>query len=622
MIRLKRVLSALDVFAISSGAMISSGLFVLPAIVYLKTGPSVVLSYLIAAILIIPAMFAKAELTTAMPKSGGTYFFIQRSLGSSVGTFSGIAAWLSLSLKSAFALVGIGIFLSPFVSNYTGIPTNISIKLIAALFAFIFGIINSVSVKHTGRFQVALVIALISILLIFILVSFSHIDYNNFIPFAPKGNSTIFIVSGMIFISFGGLTKVDSIAEEIKNPGKNIPLGMFASFTIVTVLYVVVIFTTVGTLDTEMISKTLSPISDAAKVSMGNPGMITLSIAALIAFITTGNAGILAASRYPMAMSKDNLIPAAFSKVNMRFKTPIISIFSTVLFMVTIIMLVDIENLIKAASTMKLLLFAFTCLSVLIMRESGIVSYRPEFKSPLYPGIIIAGFLIYIILIFSMGTFPILVTGVVLIFSLLWFLMYTKRRVTKDSAIIHIAEKISRGKIKGGDLSHELKEILRERDDIKIDRFDRLIEKATVIDIEKEITKNELFHRIAKVFSKSLEEDEEYIVDLLNEREKDSSTIIHPGLAIPHIVVEGTNKFDITVIRAKKGVEYGGDERVQIFFAIAGSADERNFHLQVLMAIAQIVQNKTFKEQWDKAPNRDSLRNLILLSDRVRKGRI
>ncbi|MDC7235127.1 MAG: amino acid permease, partial [Spirochaetales bacterium] len=95
---LKRSLGTKEVFAIASGAMISSGLFVLPAVVYLKAGSSILTAYLLASIFIIPSMFSKAELSTAMPKSGGTYFFIDRSLGSLFGTFTGFASWFSLSL--------------------------------------------------------------------------------------------------------------------------------------------------------------------------------------------------------------------------------------------------------------------------------------------------------------------------------------------------------------------------------------------------------------------------------------------------------------------------------------------------------------------------------------------
>lgn len=622
MSKLKKELDFLDVFAISSGAMISSGLFVLPAIVYLKTGPSIVLSYFLAALIIFPAMFGKAELTTAMPKSGGSYFFIQRSFGSNIGTFAGFSCWLSLALKSTFALVGIGFFLSPYLYTLFNIPTNISVKIVAIIFTVFFGCLNSLSVKHTGRFQIILVIVLISILLLFIVFNIPHMDITRFTPFTTKGFKPVIMVSGMIFISFGGLTKIDSIAEEVKNPGKNIPRGMFASFTVVTLLYIVVILVTVGSLDKGILSSTYTPISDAALVSMGKPGFIVLSIAALIAFITTANAGILASSRYPMAMSKDNLIPSFFSRISIRFKTPIVSIASTVGFMITIIVLFDIEQLIKAASAMQLLLFAFTCLSVIIMRESGIVSYRPEFKSPLYPVMQVAGFIIYMILILSMGYFPIILTGGVLVLSMLWLLLYSKRRVKKDSAIIHIAEKISRGRIKSGNLSQELKNILRERDDIKADRFDELIENAEVLDLEGKLSRDDIFNIIAEVFSKSLGERPEKIYKLLLEREEDSSTIIQKDLAIPHIVIEGNHKFDIAVIRCRQGVNYGGDSNIKLFFAIAGTSDERNFHLQVLMAIAQIVQNKNFKEQWFKVRNKESLRNLILLAERVRKGRI
>ena len=112
---LKKDLGTLEVFSIAAGAMVSSGLFVLPAIAYAKAGPAVILSYLLAAVIVVPAMFAKAELATAMPKAGGTYFFINRSFGPLFGTFAGLAAWLSLALKSAFALVGIGVFISTFL---------------------------------------------------------------------------------------------------------------------------------------------------------------------------------------------------------------------------------------------------------------------------------------------------------------------------------------------------------------------------------------------------------------------------------------------------------------------------------------------------------------------------
>ncbi|RKX83730.1 MAG: hypothetical protein DRP57_07380, partial [Spirochaetes bacterium] len=107
----RKSLGLLEVFAIASGAMISSGIFVLPSVVFSIAGPGIILSYFLAGLMVIPGLLSKAELATAMPKSGGTYFFAERSLGPAVGTFVGLANWFSISLKSAFALIGIGVFL-------------------------------------------------------------------------------------------------------------------------------------------------------------------------------------------------------------------------------------------------------------------------------------------------------------------------------------------------------------------------------------------------------------------------------------------------------------------------------------------------------------------------------
>ena len=108
---LTRQLGLLDVFAICTGAMISSGLFVLPGLAASKAGPAVVLVYPLSGLLLLPSLFSKAELATAMPRAGGTYFFISRSLGSMFGTIDGVGVWLTLVLKSSIAMVGLGAYL-------------------------------------------------------------------------------------------------------------------------------------------------------------------------------------------------------------------------------------------------------------------------------------------------------------------------------------------------------------------------------------------------------------------------------------------------------------------------------------------------------------------------------
>jgi len=111
---LKKELGFWGVFCIATGAMISSGLFILPGLAYAKAGPAVIVSYVLAGVLCIPTALSKAELTTAMPKAGGDYFYMMRGFGPLFGTIAGLSAWFSLSLKSSFALLGMGAYLSIF----------------------------------------------------------------------------------------------------------------------------------------------------------------------------------------------------------------------------------------------------------------------------------------------------------------------------------------------------------------------------------------------------------------------------------------------------------------------------------------------------------------------------
>jgi len=425
--RLKKELGLIDIFSIASGAMISSGLFILPALAYAKTGPSVVFAYLLAGALVLPAMFAKAELATAMPKAGGEYFFIERSMGAPVGTVGGFASWFSLSFKSAFALIGMGIF----VTLINPAVTGLQIKLVAAGCCLFFALVNIIGVKETGRVQVFLVFSLIAILLFYVARGFWFIQPQRYTPFMPFGLGSVFATAGLVFVSFGGLTKISSVAEEIKKPGRNIPLGMFLAFAVVMILYLAVVFVTVGVLDPGELSGSLAPISLGAGVFMGNFGIVVLALAALLAFVSTANAGILTASRAPMAMSRDYLLPSIFQKVSARFKTPYVSIIATCAFMVMAILFLSLENLVKVASTLKILLFLFVNLSLIVMRESKIQSYRPKFRAPFYPWIYIASIIGYGFLIFEMGRIPVTVTGVFIACALVWYLLYARRKVSR-----------------------------------------------------------------------------------------------------------------------------------------------------------------------------------------------
>jgi len=613
--KLKRELGPVEIFCIASGAMISSGLFVLPGIAFAKAGPAIILAYVLAGLLMIPTMLAKAELATAMPKAGGSYFYLERSLGPLAGTLGGLANWFSIALKSAFALIGIGAFLRLF---HPSAPT-IQIKLVAVSFCLLFTLINLAGTKSAGRLQIYLVFGLIGALLLYILVGLRSIDPHKYIPFIPKGTRSVISVAGLIFISYGGLTKVVSMAEEIRDPNRTIPLGMFLAFITINILYGFTVFVTVGLLDAATLSGSLVPISLSAKKIMGNAGELILSLAAMTAYITTANAGIMTASRSLFAMSRDKLLPPLLQHVSARFSTPYISILATSAFMIFVILFLTIEDLVKTASTMMLLMFLFVNIAVIVMRESKIQAYRPTFKVPLYPWLQIFAIITYSFLIFEMGNIPLIITGIFAVLGFGWYWFYGRTRITRRPALLHLVERITAKELTTPTLEDELRQILIERDEIIEDRFDQIIKEAEILDLEGPLHYGEAFMIIAKKLSLHLNMDAEVIYNLMLAREAQSTTVVNPGLAIPHIIIDGSGKFDILPVRCKQGVHFpSSPEPVHTMFVLMGTLDERNFHLRALMAIAQIVQDPEFESRWMNARNIEDLRNIILLARRTR----
>ena len=613
---LKRELGFLSVFCIASGAMISSGLFVLPGIAFALVGPAIFLCYLIASILVIPALFSQAELSTAMPKAGGSYFYIDRSLGPAVGTLGGVASWASLSFKSAFALIGMSAFTTLI---WPGALSSLQLKLIACGLVVLFMFVNLWGARHAGFLQIALVLVLIALLTAYVLAGLGSLQRTNFRPLLPRGLNPLFAGAALIFVSFGGVTKVASVAEEVKDPGRILPRSMFAAYVVVTVLYVLATLVTVGLVPPDKLSGSLTPISLGGDALFSTPGMIIMSLAALAAFISTGNAGIMAASRFPLAMSRDGLLPAFLGRVNQSRGTPHYAIIFTSLFMMAIILFLDIGLFVKTASAMMILLFMFVIVSVILMRESRIANYRPKFRSPLYPWLHVAGIGAYIFLLVELGSIPLLISAAMLGAGFGWYLLYAKVHVLRESALIHLARRIASRSLAGHDLEAELAEIVHHRDAHLEDRFDSLVRNCTVLDLPKSVSRDQLFRTIAEKMAHHLQMPPQELRRLIEAREELSSTILRPGLAVPHIVIAGANRFDILLVRCRDGVPFTPDTPpVQAMFVLVGSADERNFHLRALMAIAEIVQNVDFDAQWRRAHGEDGLRKMILRAKRRR----
>ena len=608
--KLIRSLDFFEVFSLATGAMISSGLFVLPSLAYNLGGASIFLAYLFGGIFAFIGLFSEIEIVTSMPKAGGSYFYITRIMGPLVGSINGIIIWFSLTLKTSFAIVGMAAFL-----KYIG---NFDVRITGLIITILFCIINLIGVKEAGKVQNYLVIFLVLILSFFIFKGLNHVSLSNMEPFFKDAN--IFTMIGFIFISYGGLLNITSMSEEIKNPSKNIPRGMFSSLFVTTILYFFTVLVVVGVLGKDLVSGpkgiTLTPVSDAAHRFLGFPGEIALSVAALLAFISTANAGIMAASRYPFSLSRDNMFPKVFSRVNKK-NIPYISVLVTSL-IVVISIFVDLEFLVKAASTVVVSGYLMSSLGVIILRESKVLNYHPTFKSPFYPFLQIVTIIIVIFLIIEIGISAFLTTLGLIVISLIFYLFYGRKKSKEEYALLYLIKRMTNKELITRKLESELKAIIRERDNITRDRFDIIVENSIVIDTESKNV-NDLFSEIAEALSSKIKMDKNKIYEMLIEREKESPTAITDFLAIPHIIIDGKNIFEIVLIRAKNGVFFSEKySSIKCIFVLIGTKDERNFHLKSLSYIAQIVKNKNFEKKWIEARDKDSLKDVVILSERVR----
>ncbi len=608
--KLKKALNLFDVFAIASGAMISSGLFVLPGLAFARAGPAIIVSYFLAGLLSLPGMLSIAEMITAMPKAGGDIFTIVRSMGPGIGTVTGLLSWFSLNMKATFALFGMAVF--------TNLIVSFEPHLVSIAFCLIFLLINFIGIKQAGRVQTGLVIFLLFIMGVYILRGLPMIKMNNFMPFTPYGVGAMFSTTGFVFVSYAGLLKIASIAEEVKNPARNISLGLVLSLVVVSIFYTLMIFVTVGVLDPSILRNSLTPISDGAHVFLSRWGQIALICAAIAAFLTTANAGIMTSARSLVPLSRDKLIPSFFSRIHPRFQTPHYSLLFTGLFVIVAIFL-KLEVLIKGASLVYILTNILSCVSVIIIRESRLQNYQPSFKTPFYPWLQIIGIIGLIFLIVEMGKDALFLSASLIVLGFLIYWLYGKTRGWREYAFLHLIERITNRQMCDGHLESELKEIVRERDSIVQDRFDRLIEESVILDIDKRMTVEEFFKQVAKPVADKFHEEPESLYKSLIERERANTTVLHKHIAIPHIIIEGKQKFCILIARCREGVEFSEDAKdIHAAFILVGTQDERNFHLRALAAFAQIFHEHGFEKKWLKAKNIEALRDIILLGKRRR----
>jgi amino acid transporter len=619
--RLSKKLTLFDVYAVSTGAMFSSGFFLLPGIAAMETGNSVYLSYLVAGFLILPSMLTVAELATAMPRAGGAYYFLDRSLGPLVGTIGGLGSWIALIFKSAFALIGMGAYLSLYI--------DLPMLPLALVLTVVFGLLNIFGAKETAFLQRLLVSALVLIMGYFLIEGVEYLTGNAVLPemqesnFLTNGMNGFISTVGLVFVSYAGLTKVASIAEEVQNPDKAIPLGMTLSLLTASIVYVLGVFIMVKVLPAATLFSSLTPVTDAGYVVITwipeSIGILLIVIAAIAAFASTGNAGIMSASRYPLAMSRDGLMPQFFGKIG-RFKTPHISVLSTTFVMILVLLLFDVEAVAKLASAFQLLLFFLLNLAVVVMRESKIEAYKPGFNSPFYPWVQILGMIISLWLVAEMGLLAVGLTGTLIILCIAWYFYYAHGKVKRQGAIYHVHARL--GQMRYEALEHELMTIINEKNLDSSMTYEEVIARSEIIraqsaDKDLDILSNKAVKSLEQRLQKETNLESGWATALTDMATQ--ATRLKQGVYFKYVQLEGLRMPEMVAIQCKGGLTMPafGEEKIHALIFLVTPEEQPLLHMRIIGHMAELIEAEEFLDRWVAATDERTLKEVLLSDERL-----
>jgi amino acid transporter/mannitol/fructose-specific phosphotransferase system IIA component (Ntr-type) len=623
---LSKELTLLDVYVIGTGSMLSAGFFLLPGIAASKTGSSVVLVYFLASLLAVPALLSKAELATAMPRAGGVYYFLDRSLGPIVGTVGGLGTWLVLVLKSAFALLGMGAYVALFL--------NFPARSVALVLTVLFVVLNVLGAKESSGVLRVLVVLVLGFLALLVLQGGvallggpgNEAFHGTAEPLFTHDAHGLVYTIGLVFISFAGPIKVVSISEEVKNPDRNLPLGMFLALVTASAVYVVGVWLMVAVVPTEVLHTDYTPVASAGERLFGwlpRPLALALVLVPAIAGLAAaGNAGILAASRYPLAMGRDRLIPEAFGRLG-RSGSPTSALLATGAVMAFVILTFDVEGLAKLASTFLLVIFALVNLAVVVMRESGIEAYDPGFRSPGYPWVQLVGLLAPALLIAVMGLMPIVFAVGLVGVGLAWYFHYARHHVVRSGALLHWFERLGQGRFDG--LDPELRGILKEKGVRTEDAFDEVVARAFTLDLGEGASFEDATRRAASRLAQRLPVSAAHLTEGFLHGTRTGATPVSHGIALPHLRVPGATAPEVVLVRSVDGltVEVGDqftDERhgtlIHAIFFLVSPEENPGQHLRLLAGIAGRADDDDFMDQWLSVTEPADFREVVLRDDR------
>jgi len=367
----KPTLGLFDATAISVGAIIGAGIFVVTGIAAGLAGSALIVSMVIAAVISLFTALSVAELTAWQPKEGSIYEYTYQLISPFAGFLTGWM-WI-LSNTFAGAAVSLG-----FAHYLTALLPILPANWIAAILCIAFTMLNFFGIRQSALINNFLVVAKLLILAFFIILGVAYINQSNFTPFAPF-QVGVFYGACYIFFAYGGFARVAVVAEEVKDAKRNVPKAILLSLAISTIVYMLVGVVAVGLIGAPKLSDPNSPALTHAISTTGNATAVYIvSAGGLLATASVLLTSILGVSRVAYAMARRKDIPQTLSKLHSKYSTPYYSIWIIGALMALLVLLIDLTKVVAISTFALLFYYGFANISAL----------RLKVQKRLYPQIV------------------------------------------------------------------------------------------------------------------------------------------------------------------------------------------------------------------------------------------
>ena len=391
-----KTMNARDLMAIGIGTVIGTGIFILPGTIAAKqAGPGVSLSFLLSAIVCAFAAMCYAEFASALPVAGSAYSYGNVVFGEFFGWLLGWALVLEYMLAVASVSTGWAAYFNSFIESFgLKIPHALSgpfdpahgtyINIVAVVIVLLITVMLSRGLQSSVRVNNIAVVIKVAIILIFIVAGLFFIKPKNYHPFLPYHMSGVIHGATIGFFAYLGFDCVSSSAAEVKNPKRNMPLGIIGTLGIVTLLYMGVAIVLTGMVKYTRLD-VANPVSYALQLVHQNWLAELLSIGALIGMFTMMVAMIYSSSRLIYAIGRDGLLPAFLGKLDKKSHSPQVALWIVAVIIATMGGLVSLDQLTSLVNIGTLFAFTLVSFGIIPLRRRKDIGNRGGFKVPLYP---------------------------------------------------------------------------------------------------------------------------------------------------------------------------------------------------------------------------------------------